>query len=105
MDTARQVLVLLKAVQYHCAECVGYGETEIPDCRGECCPLYPFRLGANPTGGHEGAYRLSVSAWSKRMRKERTGPNSMPGRVEKTAWWRGDRGFAAAEVTEPESKR
>jgi len=44
-------LTPIKAIRYHCIECVGFQKAMIPGCLSKHCPLYPFRLGRNPSSG------------------------------------------------------
>jgi len=91
MDIARQMLVLRRAIQYHCSECLGYGEddilAEVADCKGFCCPLYPFRLGANPVDSQEsGAYKDRIESWSRRMRGRTADKDIKPGSKVSERW-------------------
>ncbi len=38
-----------KAIRYHCVECMGWSTHEVKGCTDHHCPLYPFRLGTNPS--------------------------------------------------------
>ena len=71
MDISKQLLVLQKAVQYHCAECHGFDELEgIAECTARACPLWPFRNGANPTERHLETYAVAPSTWARMRRSQ-----------------------------------
>ena len=38
-----------KAIRCQCLECVGWSASEVKECTDHHCPLYPFRLGTNPS--------------------------------------------------------
>ena len=38
-----------KAIRYHCVECMGWSAREVKMCPDPHCPLYPFRMGTNPS--------------------------------------------------------
>ncbi len=38
----------LKALRYHCLECVSWSAYEVKYCTSKLCALYPYRLGTNP---------------------------------------------------------
>ena len=38
-----------KAIHYQCVECMGWSAYEVKECSDHHCPLYPFRLGTNPS--------------------------------------------------------
>jgi len=38
-------LTPLKAIRYHCLECVGFNKEEVERCTCPLCPLYPYRMG------------------------------------------------------------
>ncbi len=38
----------IKAIRYHCVECMGYQYSLIEGCTSPLCALYPYRMGSNP---------------------------------------------------------
>lgn len=38
-----------KAIHYQCVECMGWSAQEVKECTDPHCPLYPFRMGTNPS--------------------------------------------------------
>jgi hypothetical protein len=38
-----------KAIHYQCVECMGWSSHEVKECTDNHCPLYPFRMGTNPS--------------------------------------------------------
>jgi len=42
-------LTPIKAIRYQCMECTGWSPNTIKECGDELCPLYPFRMGKNPS--------------------------------------------------------
>ena len=38
-----------RAIHYHCVECMGWSAREVNECVDPHCPLYPFRMGTNPS--------------------------------------------------------
>ena len=40
-------LTPMKAIRFHCKECVGFQLAEIRVCTSSLCPLYPYRMGRN----------------------------------------------------------
>ncbi|GAX60919.1 hypothetical protein SCALIN_C15_0061 [Candidatus Scalindua japonica] len=41
-------LTSLKAIRYHCLECVCGSANEVEHCTGKLCSLYPYRFGKSP---------------------------------------------------------
>ena len=78
MNLGHALLVLRSAIQRHCAECLGYYPDDVEGCCGINCPLYPFRLGADPTEEHLNQYAGSLTSWCYVMRKRSVGKDSMP---------------------------
>jgi hypothetical protein len=37
----------LKAIRLNCLECLCWAPSEVKNCTGKLCPLYPYRLGTN----------------------------------------------------------
>ena len=37
------------AIRAFCLECVGWQAQEVRECTDELCPLFPFRMGRNPS--------------------------------------------------------
>ncbi len=52
-ETRQVELTPNKAIHYHCVECMGWSSHEVKDCSDPHCPLYPFRLGTNPSRKRE----------------------------------------------------
>ena len=48
-ETRVVVLTPNKAIHYQCVECMGWSAQEVKECTDPRCPLYPFRLGTNPS--------------------------------------------------------
>jgi len=44
-------LTALKAIRFHCIECMGFNKSYISECSSTMCALYPFRMGKNPSRG------------------------------------------------------
>lgn len=42
-------LTPVRAIRKFCVECMGFSVYEIPRCTSPLCPLYPFRMGKNPS--------------------------------------------------------
>jgi hypothetical protein len=42
-------LTPVSAIRAFCLECVCWSPYEVKECVDKCCPLYPFRLGKNPS--------------------------------------------------------
>ena len=42
-------LTPIKAIRYHCLECVGWSNHEVNLCSSPLCALFPFRFGHNPS--------------------------------------------------------
>ena len=42
-------LTPIKAIRYQCMECAGYSPNTIRECGDKLCPLFPFRMGKNPS--------------------------------------------------------
>ena len=42
-------LTPLKAIRVHCIDCSGYSPKEVRLCVIPQCPLYPYRMGTNPS--------------------------------------------------------
>lgn len=38
-----------KAIRKHCIECMGFQARHVSGCTSKHCPLYPYRLGGNPS--------------------------------------------------------
>ena len=50
--TKSKKLTPISAIKFYCKECMGFApKEEIDDCPSELCPLYPFRLGKDPSIG------------------------------------------------------
>jgi hypothetical protein len=47
-STRKLTLTPIKAIRYNCLECIGWGPSDVEDCRGFYCALYPYRFGTNP---------------------------------------------------------
>jgi hypothetical protein len=48
-DEQRDVrLTPLKAIRFHCLQCVCWVPSEVKNCTGGLCPLHPYRFGTNP---------------------------------------------------------
>ena len=43
-------LTPIKAIRYHCLECVGFKYTEVDGCTSPNCALFPYRFGKRPLG-------------------------------------------------------
>ena len=51
-NTKSAKLTPIKAIRQQCKECYGFSPsyfTDIENCPSELCPLYPFRLGKDPS--------------------------------------------------------
>jgi hypothetical protein len=48
-ETRGVALTPNKAIRYQCLECVGWSAMEVKECTDPHCPLYPFRMGTNPS--------------------------------------------------------
>ena len=48
-ETREVSLTPNKAIRYQCLECVGWLPLEVKECTDPHCPLYPFRMGTNPS--------------------------------------------------------
>jgi len=46
-------LTPMKAIRYHCVECMGFQFSEIDGCTSSTCPLFPYRYGTSPVGYEE----------------------------------------------------
>jgi hypothetical protein len=47
-DGTRKVsLTPLRAIRFHCLECIGWKPSEVKNCTSILCPLYPYRSGSN----------------------------------------------------------
>ncbi len=44
-------LTPIKALRYHCMECVGFAASEVKKCTSSLCSLFPYRFGKVP--GHK----------------------------------------------------
>ena len=42
-------LTPIRAIRKHCLECVCWVAAEVENCTSPMCPLYPFRMGKNPS--------------------------------------------------------
>jgi len=42
-------LTPLKAIRYHCVECMGFSPKETRECFSTNCPLFPYRQGHSRT--------------------------------------------------------
>ena len=38
-----------RAIHFQCIECMGWSSHEVKECTDYHCPLYPFRMGTNPS--------------------------------------------------------
>ena len=38
----------LRAIRLNCLECVCWSPSEVKNCTGKLCPLFPYRFGNNP---------------------------------------------------------
>ncbi len=54
--TKEVVLSPLRAIRLNCLECVCWSASEVKNCTGKLCPLYPYRLGTNPERKGKGGY-------------------------------------------------
>jgi hypothetical protein len=41
-------LTPVKAIHYHCVECMGFSAREVHGCTAPYCALYPYRIGKRP---------------------------------------------------------
>jgi len=41
-------LTPIKAIRFHCLDCVCWVPSEVKNCTSKLCPLYPYRMGTNP---------------------------------------------------------
>jgi len=48
------------AIRAFCLECVNWQYEEIRECTDSLCPLYPFRLGTNPSRKGIGKERKDI---------------------------------------------
>jgi len=48
-ETRVVALTSNKAIRYQCLECVGWSASEVKECTDNHCPLYPLRMGTNPS--------------------------------------------------------
>jgi len=48
-NTKEVSLTPLTAIRAQCLECMGWSYEEVKNCTSPLCPLYPFRLGNNPS--------------------------------------------------------
>jgi|TARA_B100001964_G_C14209578_1_gene589830 hypothetical protein len=55
-------LTPLKAIRFHCLQCVGWHPSDVKHCTGKFCPLHPYRFGTNPE--REG---IGGKSYSKRV--------------------------------------
>lgn len=61
--TTKSVLITpLKAIRYHCLECVCFSSNEVKKCTENLCPMYPYRFGKDPN-------KKKVSGHRKRSKK------------------------------------
>jgi hypothetical protein len=62
-------LTPIRAIKLHCIECMGFQAREVEHCTAPLCPLYPFRMGTNPSlkGSTRGASRNSQNEAKKRV--------------------------------------
>jgi hypothetical protein len=56
---------LLAAIRQWCVDCSGGSEAEVRRCRCVACPLWPYRMNANPF------HRLTLSEDDKADRRDR----------------------------------
>lgn len=47
-DTESGKLTPLRAIKWHCLDCVCYDRNEVKMCENVNCPLHAFRFGRNP---------------------------------------------------------
>lgn len=45
---------ILKAIRQNCIDCSGGSVAEVRDCVIPKCPMYPFRMGTDPTPARSG---------------------------------------------------
>ena len=48
-ETREVSLTPNKGIRCQCLECVGWSAFEVKECTDHHCPLYPFRMGTNPS--------------------------------------------------------
>ena len=41
-------LTPVRAIRFHCLQCVGWSPSEVKSCTSKLCPLHLYRLGNNP---------------------------------------------------------
>ena len=65
-------LTPIKAIRLHCIECMGFQVGEIEGCTAPLCPLFPYRMGNNPSlkGMTRGASRNHHNEEKKRAARE-----------------------------------
>ena len=61
-------LTPLKAIRYQCLECLGWSASEVKNCTGKLCPLYPYRFGHNPE--RKGIGNLSAKGPAELRKKD-----------------------------------
>jgi len=59
---------LLAAIRQNCIECCGGSQAEVRRCRIVTCPMWPYRMGANPFARRELSYQ-EIEQRRDRMRE------------------------------------
>ena len=49
-----KILTPVKAIRANCIECSGHNFAEVKRCEMDYCPLYPYRMGKNPSRAGKG---------------------------------------------------
>ena len=61
-----KILTPVKAIRKHCIDCSGYNLAEVSRCEQDDCPLYPYRMGRNPSrAGKGGRTALELGKYRK----------------------------------------
>jgi hypothetical protein len=69
-DSTRDVeLTPLKSIHLHCVECLGFAVRAVKACETALCPLYPYRMGTNPSRAGIGGIRRQRPNLRRHLRK------------------------------------
>lgn len=56
----------VKAIRAFCLECVGFIFSDVKDCTHKVCPIYPYRLGRDPSKKRESNTDALETYWKGR---------------------------------------
>jgi len=70
-DLQTKVLSPIRAIREKCLNCCNWSSAEVERCEAQDCPLYPFRLGADPGRRKKKVSETQRQAAAERLRNAR----------------------------------